>query len=191
MQKMQISNINIIKNMDFSEFYKKDIKKKLQEELDLKNPMAVPSITKIVVNVGVGEAVSNKGVLEKVQEQISLITGQKPIITKARKSVSVFKIRRGLAIGVKVTLRGKNMFSFLEKIIKIVLPRIRDFKGVSPNNIDNHGNLNLGFTEQTIFPEIDFDKIDKIRGLQITVVTSAKSKEDGMKLFKVLGVPFS
>lgn len=188
---MQINNINLINNMDFSEFYKKDIKKKLQEELDLKNPMAVPSVTKIVVNVGVGEAVSNKGVLEKVQEQISLITGQKPIITKARKSVSVFKIRRGLAIGVKVTLRGKNMFFFLEKIIKIVLPRIRDFKGVSPNNIDNHGNLNLGFIEQTIFPEIDFDKIDKIRGLQITVVTSATSKEDGMKLFKALGVPFS
>jgi len=188
---MQISYINLNKIMDFTEYYKKDIKKQLQEQLGLSNPMAVPSIIKIVVNVGAGEAVSNKGVIDKIQEQISKITGQKTIVTKARKAVSAFKIRRGLPIGVKVTLRGKNMFSFLEKLIKIVLPRIRDFKGLSLNNIDNHGNLNLGFTEQTIFPEIDFDKIDKIRGLQITVVTSAKNKEDGIKLFKTLGIPFN
>ena len=188
---MQINNISFNNNMDFVDFYKNEVKKKLQEDNNLINVMAIPNIKKIVLNVGAGEAVTNKTVLEKIQEQISMIAGQKPIITKARKSVSAFKIRRGLPIGVKVTLRGKNMYSFLEKLIKIVLPRIRDFKGVSEKNIDNHGNLNLGFTEQTIFPEIDYDKVDKIRGLQITVVTDAKSKEEGMKLFKALGIPFS
>ena len=188
---MQINNLNLIIFMEYIEFFKKEVRKKLQEELMLKNPMAVPDIKKIVINVGAGEAVSNKGVLDKIQEQMSLITGQKPIITKARKSVSAFKIRRGLPIGVKVTLRGKNMFSFLEKLIKIVLPRIRDFRGLPESNIDNTGNLNLGLTEQIIFPEIDFDKIDKIRGLQITIVTSAKNKNDGLKLFKTLGIPFS
>ncbi len=188
---MQINNLNLIKFMEYIEFIKKEVKKKLQEELGLDNPMAVPEIKKIVLNVGAGEAVSNKGVLEKIQEQLSYITGQKPIITKAKKSVSAFKIRRGLPIGVKVTLRGKNMFSFLEKLIKIVLPRVRDFKGVAESNIDKTGNLNLGLSEQIIFPEIDYDKIDKIRGLQITIVTSAKNKNEGLKLFKTLGVPFS
>lgn len=177
--------------MEFIEFFNKEVKKKLQDELMLKNPMAVPSLKKIVLNVGAGEAVSNKNVLEKIQEQMSYITGQKPVITKAKKSVSAFKIRRGLPIGVKVTLRGKNMFSFLEKFIKIVLPRIRDFRGLSENNVDKSGNLNVGLSEQIIFPEIDFDKVDKIRGLQITIVTSAKSKNDGLKLFKTLGIPFS
>lgn len=188
---MQINNLNLIIIMEYIEFFKKEVKKKLQEELMLKNPMAVPDIKKIVINVGAGEAVSNKGVLDKIQEQMSFIAGQKPIITKAKKSVSAFKIRRGLPIGVKVTLRGKNMFSFLEKLIKIVLPRIRDFRGLIESNIDNTGNLNLGLTEQIIFPEIDFDKIDKIRGLQITIVTSAKNKDEGLKLFKTLGIPFS
>ncbi|MFH1827280.1 MAG: 50S ribosomal protein L5 [bacterium] len=188
---MQISNININNIMDFIDFYKKEVKKKLQDELGSDNLMAVPSVKKIVVNVGAGEAVTSKTVLGKIQEQIATISGQKPIITKARKSVSAFKIRRGLSIGVKVTLRGKNMYSFLEKVIKIILPRIRDFRGVSEKNVDNHGNLNLGFTEQTIFPEIDYDKIDKIRGLQITIVTDAKSKDKGLKLFKILGIPFN
>lgn len=188
---MQINNLNTITFMEFINFFKNEVKKKLQEELLLKNPMAVPSLVKIVLNVGAGEAVSNKNVLEKIQEQMANIAGQKPVITKAKKSVSAFKIRRGLPIGVKVTLRGKNMFSFLEKFIKIVLPRIRDFKGLSENNVDKTGNLNVGLTEQIIFPEIDYDKIDKIRGLQITVVTSAKNKEEGLKLFKALGIPFS
>lgn len=177
--------------MEFIDFYKNEVKKKLQAELVLKNVMAVPGIVKIVLNVGAGEAVSNKNVLEKIQEQMSYIAGQKPVITKAKKSVSAFKIRRGLPIGVKVTLRGKNMYSFLEKFIKIVLPRIRDFRGLLENNVDKTGNLNVGLTEQTIFPEIDYDKIDKIRGLQITLVTSAKNKDEGLKLFKLLGIPFS
>ncbi len=174
----------------FKDYYNQEIKKKLKEELSLKNHMAVPNVKKIVINVGAGEAATNKGVLEKIQEQLSWISGQKAIVTKARKSVSAFKIRKGLPIGVKVTLRGAKMYFFLEKLIKIVIPRIRDFRGVGENSIDQHGSLNLGFTEQTIFPEIDFDKIDKVRGLQVTIVTDAGTKEKGRKLFETLGIPF-
>jgi len=176
--------------MTFKDFYQKEAKEKLMKELLIKNPLAVPKIEKIVINVGVGEAVSNKNSLEKVQEQISLISGQKPIITKARKSVSAFKIRKGLPIGVKVTLRGKMMYYFLEKLVKIVIPRLRDFRGISESALDQNGNLNLGFTEQTIFPEIEFDKIDKIRGLQVTIVTKTKNRMFAKKLFEVLGIPF-
>lgn len=176
--------------MTFQEFCNKEIAEKLKKELNLKNVMAVPKIIKISINVGAGEAVTNKNVIEKIQEQMSTIAGQKSIITKARTSVSAFKIRKGLAIGVKVTLRGKRMYQFLEKMIKIVIPRLKDFRGVSENNIDQNGNLNIGFPEQIIFPEIDFDKIDKIRGLQVTVVTNAKDKSKGKKLFEMLGIPF-
>ena len=176
--------------MTFQEFCNKEIAEKLKIELNLKNVMAVPKMIKISINVGAGEAVTNKNVIEKIQEQISTIAGQKSIITKARTSVSAFKIRKGLAIGVKVTLRGKRMYHFLEKLIRIVIPRLKDFRGVSDNNIDQNGNLNIGFPEQIIFPEIDFDKIDKIRGLQVTVVTNARNKEKGKKLFEMLGIPF-
>ena len=178
------------KKMTFQEFCNKEIAEKLKIELNLKNVMAVPKMIKISINVGAGEAVTNKNVIEKIQEQISTIAGQKSIITKARTSVSAFKIRKGLAIGVKVTLRGKRMYHFLEKLIRIVIPRLKDFRGVSDNNIDQNGNLNIGFPEQIIFPEIDFDKIDKIRGLQVTVVTNARNKEKGKKLFEMLGIPF-
>lgn len=176
--------------MSFQEYYNSEIKKKLVEELKISNIMAVPKVTKIVLNVGAGEAVINKNVIEKIYEQLTLISGQRPIITKAKKSVSAFKIRQGLAIGVKVTLRGKRMYEFMEKVIKIVIPRIRDFRGVSDKNIDLHGNLNIGFTEQTIFHEIEYDKVDKIRGLQVTFVTNASTKEAGKKLFSLLGIPF-
>ena len=176
--------------MSFKDFYNNEVKKKLIEELKLQNVMEVPKVKKIVVNVGAGEAVSNKEVLEKIKEQIGLITSQRPIVTKARKSVSAFKIRKGLPIGVKVTLRDKRMFSFLEKLVKIVIPRLRDFKGITENSIDQHGNLSFGFTEQIIFPEIDFDKIDKIRGLEVTIVTSARDRNKGKKLFEMLGIPF-
>jgi len=177
-------------SMDFRDFYKNEVKEKLMKELNIKNPFAIPKIEKIVVNVGAGEAVQNKNVLEKIQEQIGLITGQKPIVTKARKSVSAFKIRKGLPIGVKVTLRGKKMYHFLEKLVKIIIPRIRDFRGISESSLDQHGNLNLGFSEQTIFPEIEFDKIDRIRGLQVTVVTNMNDRKLAKKLFEVLGIPF-
>lgn len=172
------------------DYYNQEGKKKLSEELKVANTMAIPKVEKIVINVGVGEATTSKTVLEKVQEQMGLISGQKAVVTKARKSVSAFRIRQGLPIGVKVTLRGKNMYSFLEKLVKIVIPRLRDFRGISEVNIDEHGNLNLGLTEQTIFPEIEYDKIDKARGLQITIVTNAKTRERGKKLFEVIGIPF-
>jgi len=177
--------------MRLKDFYYKTVRQQLMKELGETNIFAVPKVVKVVVNVGAGEAVSNKGVLEKISEQIGLITGQKPVITKAKKAVSAFKIRKGFPIGVKVTLRGKKMYDFLEKLIKIVIPRIRDFRGISLSNLDQNGNLNLGFSEQTIFPEIDFDKIDKTRGLQVTIVTNAASKEKGKKLFEQLGVPFA
>lgn len=176
--------------MGFKDYYNSEVKKKLKADLGLKNIMEVPAVKKIVVNVGAGEAVVNKNVLEKILEQIGLITGQKAVITKARKSVSAFKIRRGLPIGVKVTLRDKKMYNFLEKLVKVVIPRLRDFKGISDRSIDPNGNLNLGFTEQTIFPEIDFDKIDKIRGLEVSIVTNARNKGKGKKLFELLGIPF-
>jgi len=176
--------------MTFKDFYNQEVAPKLTKEFGVKNVMAVPKIIKIAINVGAGEAVTNKNVIEKIQEQISTIAGQKTVVTKARTSVSAFKIRMGLPIGVKVTLRGKRMYHFLEKLIRIVIPRLKDFRGIPESNIDQNGNLNIGFPEQIIFPEIDFDKIDKIRGLQVTVVTNAKNKEKGKKLFEMLGIPF-
>lgn len=176
--------------MSFKQQYYNEIRPNLMKELNIKNVMAVPRILKVVVNVGAGEAVTNKNVLTHVQEQIGIITGQKAVITKARKSISAFKIRKGLPIGAKVTLRGENMFVFLEKVIKIVIPRLKDFRGISDSAVDSHGNLNLGFTEQTLFHEIDFDKIDRMRGLEVTVVTNAKDHTKGKKLFELLGVPF-
>lgn len=174
----------------FKDYYNQEIKKKAFAELKLKNTMETPRIMKIVLNVGAGEAVTSKTVLEKIAEQIQLIAGQKPVITKARSSVSAFKIRKGLPIGVKVTLRGDRMYSFLEKLVKVVIPRIRDFRGIAESNVDQNGNLNIGFPEQTIFHEIDFDKIDKMRGLEVTVVTNARSHERGKKLFEIMGIPF-
>jgi len=150
--------------MTFKDFYNQEVAPKLTKEFGVKNVMAVPKIIKIAINVGAGEAVTNKNVIEKIQEQISTIAGQKTVVTKARTSVSAFKIRMGLPIGVKVTLRGKRMYHFLEKLIRIVIPRLKDFRGIPDSNIDQNGNLNIGFPEQIIFPEIDFDKIDKIRG---------------------------
>lgn len=177
--------------MSFNEYYNQEVKAKLINELGLRNPMQVPKVIKIALNVGAGEVVINKGVLTKIQEQLSTITGQKAVITKARKSVSAFKIRKGLPIGVKATLRGRKMYDFLEKLVKIVIPRLRDFRGISEKSLDQNGNLSIGFPEQTIFPEIDFDKIDKIRGLEVTVVTNARDRNIGKKLFLLLGIPFN
>src|SRR3990167_2350573 len=171
--------------------YNSKVKEKLMKDLKMVNIFAVPKIKKTVINVGVGESIINKKAIEKVQEQIEQIAGQKSVVTLARKSVAAFKIRKGLPIGVKVTLRGERMYMFLDKLINIVIPRLRDFRGISPKSIDQHGNLNIGFTEQTIFPEIEYDKIDKIRGLEITIVTSAKDREHGRELFSMLGVPFT
>lgn len=162
----------------------------MAEELEIENTLAVPKIEKIVVNVGAGEAALNSSVLEKIISDLSTITSQKPVVTKAKKSISAFKIRRGVAIGVKVTLRGKRMWDFLEKLIKIVLPRIRNFRGISKKSFDGHGNLNLGLSEQTLFSEIDYDKIDKIRGLEVTIVTNTDDDEAAQRLLESLGMPF-
>lgn len=167
------------------------LQEKTAKELGIKNPMAAPRLVKIVVNVGAGEAVVNKGVIAKIEEQLAVITGQKPVVTKARKSISAFKVRKGMPIGVKVTLRGKKMYDFFEKLTKIVIPRIRDFRGISRKSIDPHGNLNLGITEQTLFPEIEYDSIDKLRGLQVTIVSTAQDVETGTKFFEIIGIPFT
>ena len=171
--------------------YIKSIKPALKTEFNIKNDFALPVIKKVVLNVGAGEAVSNKKAIENIQEQIELIAGQKSVITLARKSISAYKIRKGLPIGVKVTLRGKRMYDFLAKMLNIVLPRLRDFRGIAHTTVDQHGNLNIGFTEQTIFPEIEYDKVDKLRGIEVTVVTSTKNKEVCKKMFELLGVPFT
>lgn len=176
--------------MTFIEYYKKQLAQDLMKELGITNPMAVPKFVKIVVNVGVGEAATNKKLTDKVAEEVAIIVGQKPVITLARKSVSVFKIRQGMPIGVKVTLRGDKMLEFYEKLVKIVLPRIRDFRGISDKCFDGRGNFNLGLTEQILFPEIEYDKVDKIRGLEVTVVTNTQDDVKAKKLLEILGMPF-
>lgn len=176
--------------MSFKEFIKTEVRPAVMKELHLKNEFEVPNLVKVVLNVGAGEAVSNKGSIAKIQEQLGLITGQKAVITKARRSVSAFKIRQGLPIGVKVTLRGERMYSFLQKMVSVVIPRLRDFRGIEHSCVDGHGNLNIGFTEQTLFPEIEYDKVDKLRGLQVTVVTTARDNVKGKLFFEKMGVLF-
>ena len=180
----------VINPMSFKAYFNTEVRPAVMKELGIKNPFAVPSLVKVVLNVGAGEAVTNKGSIAKIQEQLGLIAGQHAVITKARRSVSAFKIRQGLPIGVKVTLRGEKMYSFLQKLVTVVIPRLRDFRGIEDSTVDGHGNLNIGFGEQTLFPEIDYDKIDKVRGLQVTVVTTAKNKKAGRVLFEKLGVGF-
>ncbi|MCC7303834.1 50S ribosomal protein L5 [bacterium] len=170
--------------------YKEKIAPELQKELGIANVHQIPALSKVVINVGVGEATSNKGVVDKVVSDITLIAGQKPVVALARKSVSAFKLRKGLAIGVKVTLRGDAMYYFLEKLFKVVLPRIRDFRGIPETSFDGRGNLNIGITDQTLFPEIDYDKIDKIRGLDITIVTTAQNDQAAQSLCEKLGLVF-
>lgn len=157
---------------------------------DNKNIMAIPKLVKIIVNVGVKEALDDKKVLDKVVEELTLITGQKPMIRLAKKSIAAFKLREGQAVGVSVTLRGQKMKDFITKLIRIVLPRVRDFHGVSLSSFDGHGNYTLGFKEQIVFPEIDYGKIDKIRGLEAVIVTNAKSDAEGKALLTELGMPF-
>jgi large subunit ribosomal protein L5 len=176
--------------MYHKDFYSKEHLEKVVKEFEVQNIFAVPRIKKIVLNVGAGEAVTNKNVVGEIAKQLGIITGQKAVITKARRSVSAFKIREGLPIGVKVTLRGKRMVAFLDKLVHIIIPVLKDFRGIKDTCVDYHGNLNIGFSEQTIFPEIDYDAIDKTRGLQVTVTTDARSHKKGKKLFQLLGVPF-
>ncbi|HCM38010.1 MAG: 50S ribosomal protein L5 [Candidatus Gottesmanbacteria bacterium GW2011_GWB1_43_11] len=171
--------------------YNKIVKPALQQELQLTNSLATPKLIKIVVNVGLGEALTDHRVLERVGEQLMVITGQKPLITRAKTSIAAFKLRAGDKIGLKVTLRGRRMYDFFEKLVKLVLPRVRDFRGVSRSGFDGQGNYNLGIAEQIVFPEIEYAKVDKVRGIQITIVTTATTPEAGLKLLEKMGMPFT
>lgn len=172
------------------EFYKSDVVPALTKQFGFDNPMRVPRITKIVLNMGVGEAVGDKKLLDNAVAELTMISGQKPVITKARKSIAGFKIRAGWPIGCKVTLRGERMYDFLDRLVDIAIPRIRDFRGLNPKAFDGRGNYAMGVTEQIIFPEIEYDKIDKLRGLDITITTTAQNDEEGRALLTAMRFPF-
>ena len=173
------------------ELYESDYKKSLKADLKIKNIMAVPKIKKIVINMGVGEASQEKGKIEGAVNDLKLISGQQPIVTKARKSVAGFKLREGSNVGVKVTLRKNRMYEFLDRLINIALPRVRDFRGLTKKSFDGKGNFSLGIKEQIIFPEIDYDNIDVLRGMDITIVTTASNDNDGLKLLKKFNMPIN
>jgi len=172
------------------EKYQKEVVAALSEEFSYKNPMQVPRVTKVTVNMGVGEGVQDAKVLEEAATQLVQIAGQKPQLRRARKSVANFKLREGMPVGQRVTLRGDRMYEFLDRLVSVALPRIRDFRGVSPRSFDGRGNFNLGVKEQIIFPEIDYDKIDRIRGLDIAITTTAKTDDEGRALLRLMGMPF-
>jgi large subunit ribosomal protein L5 len=162
----------------------------IAKEFGISNPMAVPRIEKVVINMGMGEAIANQKILDTAADELRAITGQKPVITKAKKSIASFKLRQGMPIGVVVTLRGDRMYEFLDRLVSVALPRVRDFRGVSPKAFDGRGNYTIGIREQLIFPEIDFNKVDKLRGMNITIVTTARNDEQSRALLKGLGMPF-
>src|SRR6202522_4684102 len=170
--------------------FEKEVAPALLKELGLKNSMAVPKLNKIVINMGMGEATQNSKILDPAVNELGQITGQKPIVTKAKKSIAAFKVREGQAIGTMVTLRGDRMYEFLDRLISIVLPRVRDFKGVSTKSFDGRGNYTLGLHDQLIFPEIDYAKVDKLKGMNVTIVTTARSDDQARTLLKHLGMPF-
>lgn len=172
------------------ERYKKDIAPVLFKSLDLKNVMQVPRIEKVVINIGLGESMDDPKALEAAVSDLTQVAGQKPVMTKARKSIAAFKLREGRIIGSKVTLRGERMWAFLDRLVNIALPRVRDFRGVSANAFDGRGNYTLGLRDQLIFPEIEYDKIDKLRGMEVTIVTSAKTDDHARALLQLLGMPF-
>lgn len=172
------------------EFYRQEIAPKMMEKFGYKSVMEIPKLDKIVVNMGVGEAIQNSKTLDAAVEDLSIITGQRPVITKAKNSIAGFKLREGMAIGAKATLRGNKMWEFTDKLLNVALPRVRDFRGVSPKAFDGRGNYTLGIKEQLIFPEIEYDKIDKIRGMDVVFVTTAKTDEESRELLKLMGMPF-
>lgn len=172
------------------EKYKSETAPAIAKDFEITNPMAVPKLEKIVLNMGIGEATGNSKALDAAVEEVKVITGQKPIVTKAKKSIAAFKLREGMNIGVMVTLRSTRMYEFLDRLISIALPRVRDFRGLSAKAFDGRGNYTLGIKEQLIFPEIDFNKVDKTRGMNISIVTTAKNDEQGRSLLKSLGMPF-
>jgi len=174
----------------YIDFYEKEVRPALVRKFKYKNVMQVPKLQKIVINMGLGEAIQNVKVLDSAASDIMLISGQKPVITKAKKSIASFKLREGMPIGCMVTLRRERMYEFYQKLVTIVLPRVRDFKGISSKAFDGRGNYTIGLREQIIFPEIDYDKVDKVRGMNITIATSAKSDEEAYELLKLMGMPF-
>jgi large subunit ribosomal protein L5 len=171
--------------------YREEVVPELMKEFGYSNVMQVPQLKKIVVNIGLGEAISNAKALEAAVDDLSTITGQRPVVTRAKKSIAAFKLRAGMPIGAMLTLRGPRMYEFFVRVVSITLPRIRDFRGVSPNSFDGRGNYTLGLSEQLAFPEIDYDKIDKTRGLELSLVTSARTDEEGRRLLALLGMPFA
>jgi large subunit ribosomal protein L5 len=172
------------------ELYEGECRAQLQKEFGYTNPMEIPRIEKIVLNMGLGEAVQNPKIVEKAAGELTAIAGQRAVVTRARKSIATFKLREGMPIGARVTLRRERMYDFFSKLVNIALPRVRDFRGISPKGFDGSGNFSMGVNEHIIFPEVDYDKIDKIRGLNITIVTSAKTDEEGRALLRALGMPF-
>lgn len=172
-------------------FYNNEVAPALMKKFSYKSVMQIPKLDKIVVNVGAGEAKENSKVIDAIVNDLSIITGQKPLVTKARKSVANFKIREGMPIGAKVTLRGERMYEFLDRLFNVALPRVRDFRGIDANSFDGRGNYNMGIKEQLIFPEIDYDKIDKVRGMDICFVTTAKTDEEARELLTLMGAPFA
>ncbi len=172
------------------ERYTKEIAPALSKEFGITNPMATPRLQKIVINMGMGEAIANAKILDTAADELTAITGQKPVITKAKKSIATFKLREGMPIGTMVTLRGDRMYEFLDRLVSVALPRVRDFRGISPKAFDGRGNYTLGIREQLIFPEIDFNKVDKTRGMNISIVTTAKNDEQARSLLRALGMPF-
>lgn len=172
------------------EKYRREVVPSLQKEFNYKNPMQVASISKVVVNIGMGETIQNSKAMDAAVADVTAITGQRPVVTRAKHSVAAFKLREGMPIGCMVTLRGDRMYYFLEKLINVALPRIRDFQGVSPHAFDGRGNYTLGLREQLVFPEIDYDKIDKLRGMEVSIVTTACSDQEGRRLLALLGMPF-
>jgi large subunit ribosomal protein L5 len=172
------------------EYYLKEVVPALTKEFDYKNRMEVPRIEKIVVNMGLGEAIQNIKILDSAVEELSMIVGQRPVITKAKKSIATFKLRQGMSIGCCVTLRSERMYEFFDRLVNVALPRVRDFRGISPKSFDGRGNFSLGLKEQIIFPEIDYDKIDKVKGMNISIITSAKTDDEARQLLKLMGLPF-
>ncbi len=172
------------------ERYRKEVVPALREMFGYKNIMQVPKVEKVVVNIGLGEALQNPKAIENASRDLMLITGQKPVVTRARKSIAAFKLRKGAPIGLKVTLRGRRMYYFLDRLFNVALPRVRDFRGVSPDSFDGRGNYTLGLREQLIFPEIDYDQVDRVRGMEVTIVTTAETDEEARELLRLLGMPF-
>ncbi|MDO9529766.1 MAG: 50S ribosomal protein L5 [Syntrophales bacterium] len=172
------------------EYYKKEVISALMKEFKYKNRMEVPKLEKIIVNMGLGEAIQNIKIIDNAVQELSVIVGQRPVVTKARKSIATFKLRKGMSIGCMVTLRKDMMYQFFDRLVNVALPRVRDFRGISPKSFDGRGNFAMGIKEPFIFPEVEYDKIDKVRGMNVVIVTSAKTDEEGRRLLKLMGIPY-